>query len=291
MTESRMKQPTPASSPAVDDGVSPLIVIVLTFNSAGVIERTIRAARQVTSNILAVDSNSTDDTVSILDQLGCRVVKRPFVHYADQRNWAIREFGNQHAWQLHLDADEELDAMAIDSIRGALRNPGNDHGFLLQRLTYFMGRSLPFAGENSWHMRLFRSGSGTCEDRLYDQHFLCTGAVRRLRGLLHDHNVGSLAEWVARHNRWSDLESQEIATEADRSGQLAGELSGDPRQRRRLYKGIYYRLPPGLRAVAYFIFRYVGCLGFLDGAIGFYYTALQAFWFRLLVDAKLRERR
>jgi glycosyltransferase involved in cell wall biosynthesis len=267
-----------------------LQVIVLTFDSAAVLEGTLRAALQVSLHILVVDSHSTDDTAAIATRLGCEVVARPFRHYADQRNWAIAEYGNRHAWQLHLDADEELDATAIASIRKALREPACD-GYLLQRLSYFMGRALRFAGENSWHMRLFRSGTGSCEDRLYDQHFLCTGKVARLEGLLHDHNVGTLTEWIARHNRWSDLESQEIALGADREGQLAAGLTTDPRQRRRLYKGLYYRLPGGLRALGYFFYRYVICLGFLDGATGFYYNALQSFWFRLLVDAKLRERK
>ncbi len=276
---------TTDAAPAPD-----LLIVVLTFNSSSVIERTLKAASQIGTRILVVDSHSTDDTVAIATFMGCEVVTRPFRHYADQRNWAITEYGNRHEWQLHLDADEELDAIAIASVHQALRAPGGHDGFLLQRLSYFMGRPLRFAGENSWHMRLFRSGTGSCEDRLYDQHFLCTGRILRLRGLLHDHNVGTLSEWTARHNRWSDLESEEISRNDDSAGKLAAGLTADPRQRRRLYKGLYYRLPGGLRALGYFFYRYVLCLGFLDGPTGFYYNALQAFWFRLLVDAKLRER-
>jgi len=265
------------------------LVVILTFNSAGVIERTIRAARRVSARFLVVDSLSGDGTPEIAAALGCQVVTREFRHYADQRNWAIREHGNRHAWQLHLDADEVLDDVAVDSILRAIADPGGRSGFLLRRLTYFMGRALPFAGENSWHLRLFRSGEGGCEDRLYDQHFTCTGRVARLRGLMHDMNVGSLAEWTARHNRWSDLEVAELLRSGDSSGKLGGRLSADPRRRRRLYKGLYYRLPPGLRALGYFLFRYVLLLGFLDGRTGFYYTFLQSLWFRMLVDAKLHE--
>jgi glycosyltransferase involved in cell wall biosynthesis len=270
------------------DGV---LVVILTFNSSGVIERTVGAAQRVSPHVLVVDSFSKDDTREKAAALGCTVVTHAFKHYADQRNWAIGEYGSTQPWQLHLDADEVLDERAIASIQRALQDPGDHAGFLFKRLTYFMGKPLRFAGENSWHMRLFRSGTGSCEDRLYDQHFLCTGKVARLRGLLHDHNVGTLSEWVARHNRWSDLESEELSRDVDAAGQLAAGLTADPRQRRRLYKRIYYRLPAGARAAGYFFYRYVVSLGFLDGAIGFYYTALQSFWFKMLVDAKLRERR
>jgi glycosyltransferase involved in cell wall biosynthesis len=273
----------------VNRDTSNVLVVVLTFNSSTVIEGTIRAAQQVSRDILVVDSFSSDNTRDLAEAMGCRVVTRAFKHYADQRNWAIQEHGNAFAWQLHLDADEALDARAIASVRAALANPGEHSGFLLKRLTYFMGKPLRFAGENSWHMRLFRSGYGACEDRLYDQHFTCKGTVTRLQGLLHDRNVGTISEWTARHNRWSDLEVRELLRPQEMAGKLPAELSSDPRKRRRLYKGVYYRLPPALRAIAYFMFRYVVQLGFLDGRVGLYYNFLQAFWFRMLVDAKLAE--
>ena len=128
-----------------------------------------------------------------------------------------------------------------------------------------------------------------CEQRLYDQHFTCNGEVTRLEGLLHDRNVGTISEWTARHNRWSDLEARELRHPEATTGKLEAELSADPRKRRRLYKGVYYRMPPALRVLAYFFFRYVVQLGFLDGRVGFYYNFLQALWFRMLVDAKLAE--
>jgi glycosyltransferase involved in cell wall biosynthesis len=266
-----------------------LLIVILTYNSAGVVERTVRAAQQVGSRVLVVDSHSADNTRDLATALGCTVVTRAFKHYADQRNWAIQEHGSAYPWQLHLDADEVLSEQAIASLRGALATPGDNDGFLLKRLTYFMDKPLHWAGENSWHMRLFRSGTGACEDRLYDQHFTCSGKVTRLQGVMHDLNVSALAEWTARHNRWSDLEASEVARPVDNPGKLQGELSSDPRKRIRLYKGAYYKLPRIWRSLAYFLFRYVLLLGFLDGRTGFYYCFFQSLWFRLLVDAKLDE--
>jgi hypothetical protein len=239
--------------------------------------------------VLVVDSHSADNTRELAAALGCTVVTRAFKHYADQRNWAIQEHGSAYTWQLHLDADEVLSDQAIASLRTALATPGDNDGFLLKRLTYFMDKPLHWAGENSWHMRLFRSGTGACEDRLYDQHFTCSGKVSRLSGVMHDLNVSALAEWTARHNRWSDLEASEVARPVDNPGKLQGELSSDPRKRIRLYKGAYYKLPRIWRSLAYFLFRYVLLLGFLDGRTGFYYCFFQSLWFRLLVDAKLDE--
>jgi len=271
----------------------PLGVIVLTFNSATVIEQTVKAALEVSAMVHVVDSGSTDDTVKLVTALGCKAVQRPFKHYADQRNWAIDEFGGLSDWQLHLDADEVLDATAISEIRRAIQAPGDHAGFIIERRTYFMGRALRFGGTTNYHLRLFRSGTARCEDRLYDQHFVSASPSVRIKGLLHDMNVGNLTEWTARHNRWSDMEAAELMRPVGgpAPGQIAARLSGDPRERRRLYKGAYYSAPPILRAFLLFFYRYVVQGGFIDGKAGFYYAFLQVLWFRMLVDAKLDESR
>ena len=53
---------------------------------------------------------------------------------------------------------------------------------------------------------------------------------------------------------------------------------------------LYYKLPLGLRAHLYYIYRYYIKLGFLDGKEGKIYAFLQAYWYRFLVDAKIYEK-
>ena len=52
---------------------------------------------------------------------------------------------------------------------------------------------------------------------------------------------------------------------------------------------VYARLPGGFRAFAYFFYRYVIRLGFLDGQAGTAFHWSQGFWYRYLVDAKVAE--
>lgn len=271
------------------------VVVVLTFNAATTISETIAQARKVSSQVYVVDSGSTDGTLQLLRQLGCEVVHRPFVNYSDQRNWAIAQVQERAVWQLHLDADEVLDDRAIAEIQSILEADAPEPAaWMLRRRDYFMGCMLRFSGLNPWHLRLFRAGAGRCEDRLYDQHFVTEGPVGRLQGWMHDKNAVSLGDWIARHNRWSDLEAAEMAGAGPvvaSGGVLQPRLLGDARERTRFLKGLYYRLPGGVRALAYFLYRYVVRLGFLDGVPGFYFAFFQALWFRLLVDAKLGERR
>jgi glycosyltransferase involved in cell wall biosynthesis len=267
------------------------VVVVLTFNSAGIIRETLAAALRVSPNVFVVDSGSKDGGEEIARGLGCQVVQRPFVNYSEQRNWAIAEVADRCAWQLHLDADEVLDDAAVAAIQAVLEGPAAFDAYMIKRRDYFMGRELRFSGVNPWHLRLFRAGVGQCENRLYDQHFVSSRPAGRLHGVMHDKNSMPITDWIARHNRWSDLEVDEM-TRADGGGKdvLAARFFGDARERTRYLKGGYYRLPIALRAMSYFIYRYFFRLGILDGKQGFYFAFFQALWFRMLVDAKIYER-
>ena len=85
-----------------------------------------------------------------------------------------------------------LDEEAVADIRAALASPISQ-AYLIRRRDYFMGKMLRHSGVNPWHLRLFRSGMGQCEARLYDQHFVASVTdTGRLGGYMHDKNSVTL---------------------------------------------------------------------------------------------------
>jgi glycosyltransferase involved in cell wall biosynthesis len=268
-----------------------LSVIVLTYNSEPIIERTLRGALLVSSEVHVVDSHSTDRTVEIAAALGALVVQHPFESYGDQRNWAIANLDLGGDWELHLDADEEVTPAFATALRKLLdRLPSSVCGVYVPRLTHFLGRSLRHGGIYPiWHLRIFRRGLGRCEHRRYDQHFMVNGPSVRLHEPLIDHVSASLSDWTARHNRWSDAEVEELLVPANRGG-VRPSLAAPGPARRRALRRLYEAAPPFVRGFTLFLYRYVVRLGFLDGREGLIYHVLQAFWFRFLVDAKYYER-
>ena len=266
-------------------------VIVLTFNSEATLAATLSSARQVSDEIFVVDSYSSDGTVELARSLGAAVVQHAFEHYGAQRNWAIDHLPISRLWQLHLDADECIDGRLVAAIQGLPDEPGHA-GYFIARYVRFLGRVMRHGAMSpTWHMRLFRSGSGRCENRRYDQHFLLTGGTcGKLPGEMIDDNCMSLTEWTARHNRWADFEAAELDSEATQ-GRLRPDARGNPAQRKRFLRGYYYRMPLFFRAFAFFFYRYFFRLGILDGSEGAIYWVLQTFWFRFLVDAKIWEKR
>src|SRR5262249_12779530 len=74
-------------------------------------------------------------------------------------------------------------------------------------------------------------------------------------------------------------------------GLQGGRLLGSPDERVRLRKRLWHRLPLFVRPFAYFFYRYVIRLGFLDGKEGFVFHFMQACWYRLLLDINRDELR
>lgn len=265
--------------------------ILLTFNSKGTLAATLSRVRLVSDEIFVVDSFSEDGTADIARSFGAVVVEHPFVHYGAQRNWAIENLPVSQPWQLHLDADEFMDDTLVSAILALPPDPQHS-GYFLPRYLRFLGRVLHHGGMSpTWHLRLFRTGVGRCEDRKYDQHFILTsGTSGQLPGTMIDDIRMSLSEWTARHNRWSDGEVAEF--EAQKCGaRVRPDARGDPVQRKRFLREKYNQLPLFLRPFALFFYRYFVRLGFLDGTEGLIFWVLQTFWFRFLIDAKIWEKR
>ncbi len=265
--------------------------IVLTFNSEETLGATLSRAHSVSDEIFVVDSYSSDGTVELARSFGAVVVQHPFEHYGAQRNWAIDNLPITRPWQLHLDADELMDHELVKAIQALPDEPVHS-GYFLRRYVCFLGRVLRHGGLSpTWHLRLFRTGVGRCEDRKYDQHFLLnSGSYGELAGAMVDDIRMPLAEWTTRHNRWSDGEVAEMES-GETSGRLQPDARGNPAQRKRYLREKYNQLPLFIRPFGLFAYRYVFRLGIMDGTEGFIFWVLQTFWAHFLIDAKIWEKR
>ena len=264
--------------------------ILLSFNSEETLGATLDRVRLVTDEIFVVDSFSEDETVAIARSKNAVVVQHAFEHYGAQRNWAIDNLPLKNSWQLHLDADEWMDDDLVASIQNLPDSPPHS-GYFLPRYVRFLGRVIYHGGMSpTWHLRLFRSGAGRCEERKYDQHFiLLNGTSGKLTGAMIDDIRMPLTEWTVRHNRWADGEVAELRSE-DMGSRVRPDPQGDPAQRKRYLRQRYNQLPLFVRPFLLFGYRYFLRLGFLDGTQGFIFWVLQTFWFRFLIDAKIWEK-
>lgn len=272
-----------------------LVAIVLTFNEELHLARCLDSLKDLATDLVVVDSSSTDSTREIAHLYGAQVWEHEFVNQAQQFNWALSQLDSDVDWVFRLDADEVVTPALAAEIKERLPfvAPETD-GLLLNRYMTFQSRLIRHGGVfPSPVLRLFRYGRGRCEDRWMDEHIKVAGVTAKLQGAIIDDNLQSLTWWIAKHNSYASREAVDLLnleygfmphdTVANlRKGEHAG-------GKRWVKERIYVRLPVGFRAFAYFFYRYVIRLGFLDGREGTAFHFLQGFWYRYLVDVKVAE--
>jgi glycosyltransferase involved in cell wall biosynthesis len=281
----------------VDPEALDIATVILTFNEAIHIERAIANARQISRDVIVIDSFSTDGTVELATRAGARVLQNQFTNHAVQFNWGLLNAGIDAAWTLRLDADELLGDDLIARIRRELPAlPADVTGVIFNRRHLFMGRWIRHGGRYPLLLlRLWRTGQGEVENRWMDEHvILRSGRAVRMDGAFSDANENDLTFFTAKHNGYATREAVEVLNGRyrlfEKGGSLTSENSGwQARAKRWTKERIYNRFPLGVGPLVYFLQRYTVGLGFLDGKEGLIYHFLQGFWYRFLVDAKVME--
>jgi glycosyltransferase involved in cell wall biosynthesis len=269
--------------------------IILTHDEEKHIERAINSIRSFVDQIVVVDSGSTDRTVEIASALGAHVLFHPWINYATQFNWAIGNLPHPTEWVVRLDADEIVtSALAAEIVKELPTLDAATNGVFVSRRMRFQGGEINHGGVSPIRvLRIFRHGHGQCEDRWMDEHIKVAGSTKDFAGAIIDDNLNSLTWWTEKHNKYSSREVVDLLNleyrfiPHDSVAKLWGGRQSEVK--RWLKEKIYSQLPGGLRALAYFFYRYFLCCGFLDGKNGLIFHFLQGFWYRCLVDAKLEE--
>lgn len=260
------------------------------------IARCLASVRDVASRIVVIDSGSTDGTRRIAESLGAEVVFNPFVTHARQLNWALANAAIATKWVMKLDADEYLTPELAGELGERLRHAGDEvGGFTMNRRRIFMGKWLRHGALYPIQLlRIWRFGHGHCEDRLMDEHLVVRGSIEHIDADFADDNLNSITWWTEKHNAYASREAVELLLLRHSRGRKPPAAGGSDigRQasaKRWIKENLYAGMPLGFRAMLYFLYRYFGRLGFLDGWEGFVFHFFQGWWYRALVDVKVHE--
>jgi len=262
----------------------PVSILILTQDEAVNLPRCLEAIRWC-DDIVVLDSGSTDQTLAIAREAGCRILERPFDDFAGQRNYGLEQGDFRHPWVLHLDADEVMIPELLAEITTLLGNTTYD-AFRIPSKTMFMEQWLRYSGMYPvYQVRLTRLGAFRFRQVGHGQKEDITperiGTLQQ--PYLHYSFSKGVDDWYAKHRRYAAAEARETLKQLE-SGTIDwnGLFAADPSRRRMALKQMSFRLPfrPQLR----FVYMYVLKRGFLDGRAGLQYCLMLMDYEAMIVE-------
>jgi glycosyltransferase involved in cell wall biosynthesis len=262
--------------------------VVLTKNEDKHIERLIKNIIDFFSEIIVIDSYSTDKTIEILESYNIKYVQNKFLNFSDQRNFAINNNLVSNNWIFFIDADELIDEELKLELRKIFSSEITQSGFYINRKFIFMNKWIRYGGYYpTYLLRLFDKNKATSMG-IVNEHIKVNGTTGLIKGHLIDKNLNNFSYWINKHNLYSDLESIEYFRNETKL-KFSDAKNSQPGLKLFLKHNLFNKIPLFFRVFIYFIYRYFIKLGFLDGYVGLIYHISQGFIFWFFVDIKIYE--
>ena len=130
-------------------------VVINTYNAEQHLSAVLDSVRDF-DEVLICDMESTDRTLQIAEQYGCRIITFPRGTYnivEPARQFAIEQAS--HPWLLFVDADELVSPTLRDFLYAHIEREDAEEGVAIPRKNYFMGRFM-HACYPDYVLRFFR---------------------------------------------------------------------------------------------------------------------------------------
>ena len=184
-----------------------LSVVILTRNAAGTIQRCLDSVRWA-NEIIVVDGGSTDETVSLCEKAGARVIPRaPTDNFGEERNAGTDAAKGD--WVLQLDADEVVTPEFREALEQILQSDETHAAYKFRRTNFFLGTRMRFGGWEHDSLHLFKRGRARYEGRVHER-LLVDGRTGTLQVGVNHYPFQSLEQFMDRQNRYTTLEAKQL---------------------------------------------------------------------------------
>lgn len=238
--------------------------VIITHNESRNIRRTLSRLYWC-DEIVILDSHSTDDTVAICREFGCRVFFKKFEGYGVQKKYAVEQAQND--WVLCLDADEVLSDDLIREIVSEFNAGPAFAGYQLPMNLVFLGKEFRHGKESQrYFLRLFRKTQGTFNEARVHEKIELEGKTGKMKHALQHFSYNNLRHWYEKMDRYTTLGAEEAVRKGKKKSVLA----------------LVFAIP------YYFIRYYFLERNFLNGLEGFYWSVFNSYY-HFTKYAKIRE--
>jgi len=220
---------------------------IIAYNSAEKIRDCINSILWA-DEIIVVDSNSTDGTTEIAQEMGAKVIQRDYQGHGDLRNVAISHCTGD--WIFSLDSDERCTKEVRNEILKLIETSTLDI-YRVPRKNFFMGKWIKYSGwyPNFRQPQLFRNGKMSYDLDLVHEGFISHSEkeIGIIENSIWQFPFKNTEEVMSKANRYSSLGVEKLQTKGKTGGVFKAFLHG------------FWS----------FVKHYFLKLGFLDGGPGF----------------------
>ncbi len=180
-----------------------LSVIILAKNVADEIIPAIKTS-QFASEVIVVDTGSTDNTVEVCRKLGAKIVHDTGDSFSKWRNSGAKEAKGE--WLLYLDSDERITVKLAREILSTIEEPQFE-AYTISRYEIFLGKHLNHWGDPRVLRLMKKDALKRWEGKLHEQPKI-NGKIGDLRHQMVHLSHKNIDEKVINTLKWSKLEAQ-----------------------------------------------------------------------------------
>ncbi len=231
-------------------------VVIITRNEEKRIADCLRSVEGCADEVIVLDSFSDDQTVSIAESLGAKVVQKAFAGYGASKNTANELATGDYI--LSLDADERLDEELRSEIQKIKVSNKPVPAYRLNRLSNYCGQWIRHGGwSTDKKVRFWKKGVGHWNlSEVHEQLVLQPGTIPQdLPGNILHYSYASVEEHYSKVETYAEKGAMEIRRSGKKPGSWKKYVS------------------PAARWFRDYILR----KGFLDGKAGWQIARLTAY--------------
>lgn len=242
-----------------------LSIVIITKDEEEDLKNCLESVKDIAKEIIVVDNYSTDKTIEIAQSYGCKIFKRRFDNFGNQKNFGISQAGCE--WILVIDADEIITEELKKEIFEILTPNQKINGFYIPYEILYLGRKLSFGGcRNVSKLRLFRKDKGKMIGEIHEG-LQVIAPTKKLKGKIIHKPYKNLKEHIEKIQLYASMVAE-----------------------KKYKEGIRFRLWHSLIFPIRFFLTYFFKFGFLDSKAGFIWAVMDAYYhwlkFVLINDIK-----
>ena len=192
-----------------------LTVAIIAHNESDRLPPTLAKIQDIASEIVLINSMSTDNTVEIAQSFGAMVYTEEFKGYVAQKNSLIPKCTQD--WILFLDADEVLN----DELKAAIVKVIKDDShcaYEMNRLTFYLGKLLKHAWQPNYRLRLVRRDAHPqWVGEIVHESLACDSKVERLPGYIIHYSYRDVSDHFMRTVRYAQMSAQSYIKKGKKS--------------------------------------------------------------------------